>query len=142
MDVGSRNYSRFIIHFRVDFMSERRNFRQTIAMLAAVLLPLMLVGPATALSMKECSVRYKAAQDAGEAAGVSWSEFRRTQSAQPAGAAATDTPAKPETNRKVQSLEREAGKNSEESRTGNHASIRKDNFSFFNRRQILGGETR
>jgi hypothetical protein len=51
----------------IDFMSDRRIFRQSIAILAAALLPLMLVLPAGALSMKECSVKFKAAQDAGQA---------------------------------------------------------------------------
>ena len=36
-----------------------------------------LIPSANALSMKECSVKYKAAQGAGEAEGVSWSEFRK-----------------------------------------------------------------
>jgi len=35
--------------------------------------------PAEALSMKECSVKFKAAQNAGEVNGVSWSMFRKTQ---------------------------------------------------------------
>jgi hypothetical protein len=77
-----RSASRFqLFIFSVDFMSERRVVRQATASLIAVLLPLMLVRPATALSMKECSVKYKAAQDAGEAEGLSWSEFRKAQCA-------------------------------------------------------------
>jgi hypothetical protein len=65
-----RSASRFqLFIFSVDFMSERRVVRQATAILKAALLPLMLVRPATALSMKECSVKYKAAQDAGEAEG-------------------------------------------------------------------------
>jgi hypothetical protein len=73
-------------------MSERRVVRQATAILKAVLVPLMLVGPATALSMKECSVKYKAAQDAGEAEDLSWSEFRKAQCANaPTGAKQAQT---------------------------------------------------
>jgi hypothetical protein len=36
--------------------------------------------PAEALTMKECSTKYKAAQAAGTLSGMTWSEFRRAQS--------------------------------------------------------------
>jgi hypothetical protein len=51
----------------------------TAAMLAASLLP------ATAMTMHECSIQYRAAKAAGALKGTSWNEFRRTQCA--AGAA-------------------------------------------------------
>jgi hypothetical protein len=69
-------------------MVNRRVFRSALAFFVAFLLPPILVLPANALSMKECSVTLKAAQSAGEAEGVSWSEFRKTQCAKPAGSAA------------------------------------------------------
>ncbi|MBZ9655013.1 hypothetical protein [Phyllobacterium lublinensis] len=60
-------------------MSDRRLFRRAMPFLAGMLVQLMLVLPAHSLSMKECSVKFKAAQNAGQAEGVSWSEFRKTQ---------------------------------------------------------------
>lgn len=60
-------------------MTNRRFFRPAIAYPATILLPLLLVLPAKALSMKECSARYKAAQSAGEAKDISWSDFRKAQ---------------------------------------------------------------
>ena len=45
--------------------------------------------PASALSMKECSVKFKAAQDAGQANGISWSDFRKAE----CSTKAADTPA-------------------------------------------------
>ena len=68
-------------------MSDRRLFRHTISFLASALVSLILALPAHALSMKECSVKFKAAQDAGQAEGILWSEFRKTQCARPEGAA-------------------------------------------------------
>ncbi|MHC1549649.1 hypothetical protein [Phyllobacterium sp. K27] len=50
-----------------------------IAVLATTLASFVLVSPASAITMKECSVKYKAAQSAGEAEGVSWSAFRKAQ---------------------------------------------------------------
>ncbi|MEP7456841.1 hypothetical protein [Phyllobacterium sp. SB3] len=53
--------------------------------------------PANALTMKECSVKYKAAQSAGEAGGISWNEFRKAQCSAPmADAEAKADDAKPE----------------------------------------------
>ena len=54
------------------------------------------IGPAHALTMQECSAKYKAAQAAGTAKDIKWNDFRKTE----CGAGATATPAaaaKPET---------------------------------------------
>ncbi len=89
MHVRSVNWSRFssINFFRVGFMFERRISRLFATLITAIFLPLALIASANALSMKECSVKYKAAQSAGEAEGVSWSEFRKAQCTTPAEAA-------------------------------------------------------
>jgi hypothetical protein len=48
--------------------------------------------PAEALSMKECSAKYKAAKEAGTLGGIKWNDFRKAQ----CGAEATDAvPAAP-----------------------------------------------
>jgi hypothetical protein len=44
--------------------------------------------PANALSMKECSAKYKAAKEAGTLNGMKWNDFRKAQ----CGAEATATP--------------------------------------------------
>ncbi|SFI51640.1 hypothetical protein SAMN04515648_0266 [Phyllobacterium sp. CL33Tsu] len=78
-------------------MIEYRIARKTIA-LVAVLVPLNYTLPASALSMKECSVKYKAAQAAGQAAGVSWNDFRKANCASDAAktpTAAAETDAQP-----------------------------------------------
>jgi hypothetical protein len=64
----------------------------------AVALLLVPLSSASALTMKECSVKYKAAQSAGTLQGKSWSDFRKaecgpTASAAPASAPATDAKA-------------------------------------------------
>jgi type IV secretory pathway VirB10-like protein len=54
------------------------------------------IGPSHALTMQECSAKYKAAQAAGTAKGIKWNDFRKAE----CGADATATPAaatKPET---------------------------------------------
>jgi hypothetical protein len=54
------------------------------------------IGPAHALTMQECSAKYKAAQAAGTAKDIKWNDFRKKE----CGADATATPAaatKPET---------------------------------------------
>jgi hypothetical protein len=45
--------------------------------------------PAHALTMQECSAKYKAAKDAGTLGGAKWNDFRKTQCADAAPAAAT-----------------------------------------------------
>ncbi|PYE88431.1 antifreeze protein [Phyllobacterium leguminum] len=66
---------------------------------AAVLMgaaTLAISSPANALSMKECSVKYKSAKDAGTLGGMKWNDFRKTQCASDddaaASGAATGTP--------------------------------------------------
>lgn len=56
-------------------------------------LGLMASSPASALSLKECSAKYKEAQAAGAAKGVAWNDFRKAEcaaaaKAEPARAAA------------------------------------------------------
>ena len=99
MHVRSVNWSRFssINFFRVGFMFERRISRLFATLITAIFLPLALIASANALSMKECSVKYKAAQSTGEAEGVSWSEFRKAQCTTPAEAAVNDGPAEAKT---------------------------------------------
>jgi hypothetical protein len=67
------------------------------ATLAAALL-VMPMSSAQALTMKECSAKYKAAQSAGTLKGKNWSDFRKaecgpTASTAPAGTPATDAKA-------------------------------------------------
>ena len=53
-------------------------------------------GPAMALTMKECSAKYKAAQKAGTLKGMKWNDFRKAEcGAEATPAAATTTPMKP-----------------------------------------------
>ncbi len=49
--------------------------------------------PAQALTMKECSAKYQAAQQAGTLNGEKWTDFRKTQCAATAAAAPTPTAA-------------------------------------------------
>ncbi|MDH6231145.1 hypothetical protein M2281_001717 [Mesorhizobium soli] len=55
----------------------------------------LFAAPASALTMKECSAKYHAAKDAGTLNGQTWKEFRKTECAADAGAAATE-PTAPE----------------------------------------------
>ena len=71
-------------------MTKGQSFRPAIAFLFAALIPLLFILPANALSMKECSAKYKAAQSAGEADGVSWSDYRKAQCTTPVSAVVTD----------------------------------------------------
>jgi hypothetical protein len=48
----------------------------------------LAVSPAQALTMKECSVKYKAAQDAGTLNGMKWNDFRKANCGADATAAA------------------------------------------------------
>lgn len=77
-----------------------------IAMTAATLLTYAL--PAQALSMKECSAKYKAAQAGGTLSGMTWSEFRKVQcssdatsAAAPATAAKIPSPSRTTTGRAI-----------------------------------------
>jgi hypothetical protein len=65
-----------------------------IAAIAGVgLVAALAVSPAQALTMQECSVKYKAAQDAGTLNGMKWNDFRKAQCGADAtaGTSATDT---------------------------------------------------
>ena len=59
------------------------------AVAASSLAALMASAPAHALTMQECSAKYKAAKSAGTLNGEKWNDFRKTQ----CGAEATATPA-------------------------------------------------
>jgi len=64
----------------------------TIFVVASGLTTLMLALPAQALSMHECSLKYKAAQSAGTLKGMKWNEFRKAEcGADAAAAPAPDT---------------------------------------------------
>lgn len=51
--------------------------------------------PSHALTMQECSAKYKAAKDAGTLNGQKWNDFRKSQCAADAAPAATTTAAPP-----------------------------------------------
>ena len=57
----------------------------------ALLGSLTLVTPASALTMKECSAKYKAAQAAGTLNGMKWNDFRAAQCGADAAAAPAAT---------------------------------------------------
>jgi hypothetical protein len=57
--------------------------------------------PAQALTMKECSTKYKAAQAAGTLGSTTWSEFRRAQCGADASSAATPAAKTPPAGRTV-----------------------------------------
>jgi len=62
------------------------------AILSAASLSSPLV-PAHALTMKECSAKYKAAQTAGTLNGMKWNDFRKAECGPDAAAAAASAPA-------------------------------------------------
>jgi hypothetical protein len=62
------------------------------ATLAAIAL-IAASGPASALTMEECSAKYKAAQSAGTLKGAKWNEFRKTECSEEAAAASAGKPA-------------------------------------------------
>ncbi|MBA8901261.1 hypothetical protein [Phyllobacterium sp. P30BS-XVII] len=76
-------------------------FKKRVLALVAAMVLLAWGMPAQAISMKECSVKYKAAQAAGSAA--SWNEFRKQQCAKDISA----TPA-PESDAAVSEMKTEA----------------------------------
>ena len=65
--------------------------RSMAATAAALAVGFMVAGtaPASALTMKECSAKYKAAQQAGTLNGMKWNDFRKAE----CGAGATAAPA-------------------------------------------------
>jgi hypothetical protein len=65
---------------------------------AALLASGLAASPAQALTMRECSAKYKAAQTAGTLAGKKWNDFRKTECGPDAMAApAATTAAQPTT---------------------------------------------
>ena len=62
-------------------------------MLAVALLLAAASSAANAITMRECGVKYKAAQSAGTLQGKSWSEFRKAECGSTASATPTGTPA-------------------------------------------------
>ena len=68
-----------------------RNVSLAIALLVGVA-PLMMSASASALSMTECSAKFKAAKAAGTDAGLKWNDFRKAQCGTDAAAATTTTP--------------------------------------------------
>lgn len=65
----------------------------------AVVAAWALIAPAHALTMQECSLKYKAAQSAGTLKGMKWNEFRKSECGADAAAAAPATPAEPKSSR-------------------------------------------
>ena len=68
-----------------------RNVSLAIALMVGVA-PLMMSASASALSMTECSAKFKAAKAAGTDAGLKWNDFRKAQCGTDAAAATTTTP--------------------------------------------------
>jgi hypothetical protein len=62
------------------------------ATLAAALL-IVPISSGNALTMKECSVKYKAAQSAGTSKGMKWADFRKAECGPTASAEPSSTPA-------------------------------------------------
>jgi hypothetical protein len=62
-------------------------------MLAVALLLVAASSAANAITMKECSAKYKAAQSAGTLQGKTWGEFRKAECGATAAATPTSTPA-------------------------------------------------
>jgi hypothetical protein len=59
---------------------------------AALLLSTALFNPAQALTMSECSAKYKAAKDAGTLNGQPWNDFRRAECGDAPATTAATTP--------------------------------------------------
>jgi hypothetical protein len=70
-----------------------RTHTSWVATLAVVALLLASLSAASGLTMRECSVKYKAAQSAGTLQGKTWSEFRKVECGPTASAAPTSAPA-------------------------------------------------
>jgi hypothetical protein len=62
---------------------------------AAVTAAVITALPAQALTMQECSAKYKAAQAAGTAKGMKWNDFRKAECGPEASAAAPPTTSAP-----------------------------------------------
>ena len=70
-----------------------RSHTSWVATLSIVALLLASLSSASGLTMRECSVKYKAAQSAGTLQGKTWSEFRKAECGTTASATPTSTPA-------------------------------------------------
>src|SRR6476660_2480555 len=67
-----------------------------IAIAGALLIAITAHGtPVNALSMQECSAKYKAAKDAGTLGGMKWNDFRKAQCGADATAEPTPSAAPP-----------------------------------------------
>src|SRR5215467_13954252 len=62
--------------------------RATAFCIAAIAAGMVMAQPASALTMQECSAKYKAAQTAGTLNGQKWNDFRKAQCGTDATAAA------------------------------------------------------
>jgi hypothetical protein len=71
----------------------RHTHTSWVAALTIVAPLLASLSSASGLTMRECSVKYKAAQSAGTLQGKTWSEFRKAECGPTASAAPTSTPA-------------------------------------------------
>ena len=63
----------------------------------AVFAAALSLGPAQALTQKECSAKYQAAKEDGKLGSTTWNDFRQTQCAEPDPAITAAVPAKPST---------------------------------------------
>jgi hypothetical protein len=68
-------------------------FRSGLIGIAIVAIGAGVVTPGQALTLQECSAKYKAAQSAGTLKGMKWNEFRKAECG--ANASAVQDPAKP-----------------------------------------------
>lgn len=64
-----------------------------LVLVSALTLSLAALGPASALTSKECSVKYQAAKSANTLNGQSWNDFRKAQCSDAAAAPAAAAPA-------------------------------------------------
>src|SRR6188472_3627295 len=69
--------------------------RHRIAMCGSALVVMAALGsaPAQALTMQECSAKYKAAQTAGTLKGMKWNDFRKAECGADASATPAEAPA-------------------------------------------------
>lgn len=71
------------------------NTRSLSVSVALIASSVFLAAPASALTQKECSAKYQAAQAANTLNGQKWNDFRKTQCAEASPAAAPAAPAAP-----------------------------------------------
>ncbi|MEY2503514.1 MAG: hypothetical protein QOI07_3851, partial [Verrucomicrobiota bacterium] len=70
---------------------------KVVCMIAASSLAVFAAMPAQALTMQECSAKYKAAQTAGTLNGQKWNDFRKAECGSDAAATPAAAPAAPKT---------------------------------------------